>query len=268
MTDEAEATETEAVEADVAEVEIPSAEELYDGVEPVEAKEPEPEAAKTEEAEEEKETEDKTEETEKDVKEEVEATSAPVPTPEEQIANLTKEVQGLKGAYGAEKEKRQAAEEKVVRPDVFDDQEAFAKSIEATGAQQVNDVKHQLYTNDVLSRHEDGNEVLKKFEEMVAEKPWLLSEAIDKHNKTGANPYQLSYDIYKRETTKSEPVNVKELTAKITAEIEAKHSKDVKKAKVDEVKKNIPDDLSGEASRGERKAAAFSEPTAKQLYDS
>ncbi len=257
-------TEETVEEAEAVEVEtpdIPSAEQLYDGVDPVEAKEPETVEEVKEEAEPEVKAE---EEAKKDDKEESVVTSAPVATPEEQIAALTKEVGGLKAAYGAEKDKRQAAE-KVERPDPVDDPEGFAQSIETAASQQVGDLKHTLYTNDLLTRHEDGADVLKKFEELIVEKPWLLAEAITIHDSTGANPYQLSYDIYKRETKEpAADVDIKEMTAKITAEVEARLAK---KKTVNEVKQNIPDDLSGEASKGDRKAPAFKEPTPEQLYN-
>lgn len=266
MTDETEATETETLEVEVAEVEIPSAEELYDGVEPVEAKETEPKEEKAEE------TEDKTEETEaeKDVKEEVEATSAPVPTQEEQIAALTKEVSGLKGAYGAEKEKRQAAEKEKAEPiDPIDDPVAYRQSIMDETREEMDSMRWGLIKSDFNTRHPDHKDIEEKFTEIMKDKPELATKAQRlAAADPSANPLDFVLQVMKEDEKSSEgSVDIDALTAKITAEVTAKFDKDAKKEKVDEVKANIPDDLSGEASRGERKAAAYKEPTADELYN-
>ena len=255
MSDEAESEKE-------AEFEPSSAESLYDNVEPEKSEVAEQEPAKEPEKEEEAETDTKEEKTDDEA-----VSASEEPSVSDKLADIEKQLSGMTGAYNAEKTKRQELE-KAERPDIFEDQEGFVKSLQADNAKEMNSFKFNVWTNDVNKRHEDGKEVLAQFDALLDKKPWLWNEVDNLSRATGENPLQLAYDIYKRETKEPEKdVDIEKIAKDAIDKYIAEQADADKKAKLDDVKNNLPTDLSNEPSRADRKDPEYSSPTADQMYN-
>ena len=243
---------------------------LYNNAEPekvevveteVKAEEPEAEAAQ--------ETDIKTEETDEEV---VSTSTEPAEESlEDRLARTEKALSGMQGAYKAEKEKRQEAE-KVERPDVFEDQEGFANSIRAEGKQEIDDLRYGLLQNDLVSRHADGVEVIKAFDELRTTKTSLMAELEDQVSKANSegrvvNALQLAYDIYQNHISPNQTIDVDAIDKAGYERGLAEANKAAKTDGLNAIKDNLPTNLTNEPSRAPRGSKEYVSPTAESLYD-
>lgn len=108
-------------------------------------------------------------------------------------------------------------EDKAERPDIFDDQEGYANSIEQKVNSRLAEARFQMSVDMMQSIHDDFEEVSQVFMEAAKEYPYLKVEA-----QKAANPAKYVYEQGKKYQQFQQLQDVSGIEAKIRAELEAK----------------------------------------------
>jgi hypothetical protein len=152
-----------------------------------------------------------------------EATAAPEEIPPAPIQQERPDVEGMKAAMMAERRKRQELEQLLAqrqeeeRPFLGEEYEARFKETEARFQQELVKQKLDLSESFARAKHEDFDEKLDIFSQLVSNNPALYT-----HMAQQVNPAEFAYKVAADQLQLKEMANPTEYKAKIEAEIRAK----------------------------------------------